>query len=54
MNELELGVLIEQALGEIKDREVQSIEAGEQPDGTYAIVLKIDNRIFNIIIEEEK
>lgn len=53
MNELELGVLIEQALGDITDREIQSIEAGHQPDGTYAIVVKIDNKVLSISIKEE-
>ncbi len=56
MNELELGILIEQALGEITDREVTSITTQRQsdPDGSCTIFLVIDNKSFSIQIREEK
>lgn len=52
MNTLELRILIEQALGEIKDREVENIESYLTRDG-QRITLKIDNKVFKIMITEE-
>ncbi len=52
MNTLELRILIEQVLGEIENREVESIEAYLSTDG-QRIDLKIDNKTFKILITQE-
>lgn len=50
MNELEMGIAIEQMISEMTDREITSIEGGPMPDGCYVVEVIIDNKQFIINI----
>lgn len=54
MNETDIGMLIEDMFKDIKDRESNLTGSGRLPDGSYMVLVKIDNKRFTIVVRDDE